>query len=609
MGECGKRRESSVAGHSGKFIKFSEIPAIAGGRPVLPSLYGRMRCLRVKRSPMKTTAIVWSIAGFFPIALAAGESVVKPTFESVSLFKNGLAVVRATFPVSGPGSYRWDKVPRAIHGSFWIESDGEVSVLSTQRMVDLTEETEAPTGVMQRDLAGKEVMVTLKTSTATPGASFSGKVWEIPPQAPSRTWDVEYSSLSSPSYSWYYRQSAATSPPPPPSTGGFLVLDDASGLRRHIDQASILSVESKGPFGPATRKVERPVLLFDVKKSPTQGGLVRVSWLTKGLAWMPAYQVDLTDPAKLRLRQSAVVRNESDELADTEIQLISGFPNVRFGAVDSPLWPGTALATFFQQINQSLSAGNPFLSNGIASQQMVYSNHASPNSTMPVADLIERGEASDDIHYESIGRHSLKPGDSLSVDVAAESAAYERVVEWVVTDGRDSDGRYQRNNQTPRDDMPWDAVRFTNPFKFPMTTAAAMITEAGKFRGQSQSEWVNPGQRACLRITRALSVQTEASEIEEEGQREIVWIAGNDYQRTRVKGTLKVRNFRGKNLTMTIRQEFSGKMLEADQNPEAKLRTEGISSVNPRRQLDWTIQLPAGQEKELTYRYEVLVDR
>ena len=116
-------------------------------------------------------------------------------------------------------------------------------------------------------------------------------------------------------------------------------------------------------------------------------------------------------------------------------------------------------------------------------------------------------------------------------------------------------------------------------------------------------------QAACLRITRALSVQTESSEIEEEGQREIVWIAGNDYQRTRVKGTLKAHNFRGQDVTMTIRREFSGKMLEADEKPESKLRSEGVTSVNPRRQLDWTIQLPAGQEKELTYRYEVLVDR
>ena len=60
---------------------------------------------------------------------------------------------------------------------------------------------------------------------------------------------------------------------------------------------------------------------------------------------------------------------------------------------------------------------------------------------------------------------------------------------------------------------------------------------------------------------------------------------------------------------VTIRAEFSGELLEADGDPEKSLRTEGVTSVNPRRQLDWTIKLPAGEEKELTYRYEVLVDR
>jgi hypothetical protein len=156
--------------------------------------------------------------------------------------------------------------------------------------------------------------------------------------------------------------------------------------------------------------------------------------------------------------------------------------------------------------------------------------------------------------------------------------------------------------------MAWDAVRFSNPFKFPMTTAAALVTENGKFRGQNKTEWVNPGQRACLRITRALSVQTESSEIEEEGKREIVFIGGNDYRRTIVKGRLVARNYRGKEITVTIRREFSGKLIEADANPESKLRAQGVFSVNPRRQLDWTIQIPAGGEKELTYRYEVLVD-
>ena len=198
----------------------------------------------------------------------------------------------------------------------------------------------------------------------------------------------------------------------------------------------------------------------------------------------------------------------------------------------------------------------------------------------------------------------------MSLDIASAQAGYERVVDWTVADPRDPRGRYQRVGENrSEDNEPWDALRFANPFKFPMTTAAAVVMEEGRFRGQSLSQWVNPGQTTCLRITRALSVRAESSEVEEEGQREIVWIGGNDYQRTRVKGRLILHNYRGKEVTMNIRCEFSGKMLEADENPKATLRTEGVSSVNPRRELQWDIKIPAGGEKELTYRYEVLVDR
>jgi len=556
---------------------------------------------------MKATTLLLCLSGFTSLPVAAGEAMVKPVIESVGLFKNGLAVVRATFPIDGAGSYCWDRVPHVIHGTFWVESDGEVAVQSTTRRIEETDDSGAPSGVLQYDLAGKEVTITLRHKDSPQDPRITGTVWAVPPRAGKRLWDTNYASLN-PSARSYYWSSQVQMPQPAPaaSTGNFLVLHDETGARRYIDLSGIASVEAKGPFGTVKRMVEKPVLVFDVRKAPAKGGVVRVSWLTKGLAWMPSYQVDLSDAKNLRIRQNAVVRNESDDLANTEIQLISGFPSVRFGAVDSPLWQGTGLAAFFQQINQSATGAT---SANVLSQQAVYSNSGSTNNAAAMPELTEQGEASNDIHYESIGSHTLKSGDSLALDIASATSAYERVVEWVVPDGRDASGRYPRGNNEVRDEMPWDAVRFANPFKFPMTTAAALVTEDGKFRGQNQTEWVNPGQRACLRITRALSVQTESSEIEEEGQREIVWIAGNDYQRTRVKGRLVVRNFRGKDVTMTIRREFSGKLIEADAKPESKLRAEGVYSVNPRRQLDWTIQLPAGEEKELTYRYEVLVDR
>lgn len=554
---------------------------------------------------MKTISALLCVS---TLCLAAEEVAVKPEIESVGLFKNGIAVVRATFPINGTGLYRWNHVPQVIHGTFWIESDGEVAVQSTVRSIEETDEIGSPTGNLQVDLAGKEVSIALRQNVAPLSStlpSIDGIVWAVPPRPSIRHWDTNYASLnpSSSSYYWWNRANPQQQAPVA-QTGNFLILDDPTGTRRYIDMSSIASVVAKGPFGATKRMVDKPVLLFDVRKAPSSGGVVRVSWLTKGMAWMPSYMVDLSDAKKLRIRQNAVVRNESGDLSDTEIQLISGFPSVEFGSVDSPLWQGTALASFFQQINQSAHGSS---NRNVLSQQAVYSNTIS-SAPMPMPDLKELGEASNDIHYESIGKHSLKSGDSLSLDTASATSSYERVVEWVVPDGRDQYGRYQRNNELLAEEMAWDAVRFANPFKFPMTTAAALVTENGQFRGQNKTEWVNPGQRACLRITRALSVQTEASEVEEEGKREIVMIGGNDYRRTIVKGTLVARNYRGSEITMTIRREFSGKLIEAEANPESKLRAQGVFSVNPRRQLDWTIKIPANGEKQLTYRYEVLVD-
>lgn len=546
---------------------------------------------------------------FASSSLAFGEKTVTPTIDSVGMFKNGLAVVRASFPINGPGEYCWEKVPNVVHGSLWVESDGKVVIQSTTRMVEETDEAERPGGSLQKDLAGKDITVSFRSLET--GGTVTGTVWDIPPISATKAWDTDYSALNPTSGSYYWQRNrfmGNNNPPVQPTTGSFLVVTQEDGTRSYINQSNITSLQVKGPFKPATRTVEKPVLLFEVGEVPESGGTVSITYLTKGLAWMPSYRIDLTDPAKLRIRHSAVIRNEMGDFDDTELQLISGYPNVRFGSVDSPLWPGTSLSTFFQQVNQSGSTGSGLniLSNAIT-QQTVYMNNPSRSDGSALPNVAEAGNVSDDIHYEGIGKRSMKAGDTLSLDVMEDGADYQRVVEWIVPDARDERGRY--DNNIPTGGEAWDAVRFLNPFKAPMTTAATTITEKGKFRGQGQSGWVNPGQQTCIQITRALSIRTRSTETEEEGERKIVYIGGNDYQRTTVKGRLTVRNFRSKDAVITIRREFSGELLEADGDPAKSLRLEGAASVNPRRQLDWTITLPAGEERELTYRYELLVDR
>ncbi|MEK7952841.1 hypothetical protein [Luteolibacter soli] len=537
--------------------------------------------------------LVPSIALLFACALHAAEELpVVPRIESVGLFKNGVAVVRASFEAKQAGSYRWEDLPRSIHGSFWVESDGVVSVRATTRMV--AEPAAGPTGQLQRDLAGQTLTVRLKKgSEGGESPVISGKVWTLPEQPAKKTWD---SAFSSPPNPWLSVTQGARMELPV-STGNFLVLEGERG-RQFVDLGSIASFSVDGEETPATRKVEKPVMVFEVAEPPKDGGRVRISYLARGLAWAPSYRLDLKEGGKLAIRRSAVVRNELIVLQDTEVQLISGFPNIEFAHVDSALWGGATLAAFFQQLGQPAGSGV-----GAASQQLVMYNSMAPTAAATLPDFQEKG-AGDDLYYESVGKRSLEPGDSLSLELPAAETKCERVVEWVVTDPRDGRGHYLSRSEKEGNE-PWDALKFTNPFDFPLTTTPVVITEAGRFRGQSLSQWVNPGQSTCLRVTKALSLQTRSTEMEEEGQREVVWVGGNDYRRTKVKGTLELHNFRNKEVTLDIRAGFSGEMLESEGKPVTRLRTEGVTSVNPQRELAWTIKLAAGEEKTVTYRYSV----
>ncbi len=118
----------------------------------------------------------------------------------------------------------------------------------------------------------------------------------------------------------------------------------------------------------------------------------------------------------------------------------------------------------------------------------------------------------------------------------------------------------------------------------------------------------NPGQRSCLHITKALSVQADHTEIEEAGKRETeVWIGGRRFYRATVKAEARVRNYRSAPLTLLIKAQFSGELIEADEKPADTLRREGVFSVNPQHELEWKLTLAGDSEKKVTYRYTVLV--
>lgn len=547
---------------------------------------------------MRQLTLIPLLALVFTSPASADETPAKSQIASVSLFKNGLAVVRRTVSLPGPGSYRLDDVPEPVHGTWWIESPARIETRVTTR------EIESPIDVgagpdFQTDLVGRNVTIYFRDGTIP---STTGRVAQLAPADPSR-WDRTY---QQPQYyygGWY----GGYNNPQPSLPSRFLILDTDAG-RIFVDPSMIAYLQANQPA--ETIKRRRDVLVLEASSIPKGPVTISISYLAKGIAWAPSYRVDLADSSSLSIEQSAVIKNELEGLKDAEIKLITGFPSIQFAHVTSPLSLRTTWAGFFGQLNQRFQDGSASMVN-VQQQARMYEGSGSPPTGIDLAGLAA-GEGVD-LHEQSVGKRSLAEGDSLSLTVADARAEYERVVEWLIPDTRTANGQYindyeRQQNPDKYDDAPWDAVRFRNPFQFPMTTAAAMIVSGERFVGQRMATWTNPGESITLRITKALSVRTRSAEQEEPGERNIVYIGGNDFRKTTVKGELVLTNFRKTPVTICVRRQFSGDLLAADDSPTTTLREEGVYSVNRRNELNWTITLQPAQEKTITYRYSVLVD-
>ena len=507
----------------------------------------------------------------------AQEPLAKSKIVAAGLFKNGLAVIKREVVLPGPGTYRLEDLPEPVHGTWWIESGAAVETTVKTREVD------GPAGAnvhFQDDLAGRKVTVHFRDGKPEP---VTGVVVKFPKAKDDRT-GLEEAAV-----------------PVAREASRFLVLQTAKA-RLFIDPAQIAILEAEGLDEPPVRKERWPVLVLSAPKAQ-KDDKVMITYVTHGLAWAPSYRVDMTDPKSLAVELSAIVKNELTNLDDAELRLISGFPSVQFAHVRSPLSPLQSWASFFQQLQSGPGRQSELLTQQVLANSITFNRPAFGLD----AGATPMGEGVD-LHFQPIGKRTLAKGEALSLMIAKEKAAYERIVEWLIHDNRDEHGRYRaREKET---DEAWDALRFKNPFPFPMTTGPAMVTAQGQFNGQRTSYYVNAGEETMLRITKALSVRTRHTEQEvvgKNGERDFVYVGGNRYQKSTVAAELLVANHRKEDIKIILRRRFSGELATAEGQPQSSLREEGVYSVNKRNELVWVLTLKGGAERKLTYRYTILV--
>ena len=568
---------------------------------------------RIRKSFILAVAAVLSFAGYAFSDEPGTEA--KMELKQVSLFKNGLGffVWEATIPDKSKSFY---VVPPAAasHGTFWVSYPPKVDVESV--VVKEAEGKELVEAVSIIDLLKANIGGRVRiypSSYAKDEVFVEGKLIRLTespkieppnPYAPGRVEGADYRG-------GYY------------GVRNVAVLGELSTGEEQaaINVDSILRINFLGaePQTKYEKKKTGQVRLDILLKKAAGGQKVTVSCLAKGATWAPSYMIDITEPNKARLAAKAEVMDEVCDLNGVDVKFVTGFPNLQFADVISPMAMKENLAQFLQSLIKGQSERGQALgvtSNAMVQRQVIAYDReevAGNLSVMPAYGATEMGKVAVDLFLYPVEKVRLAKGEVGYFPLFTESVPYKHIYRWEIPDYVKPEGDYyydqSRQQREPEQQEVWHCVRLDNVMKMPWTTAPAEIVKDGVILGQDMLNYTPVKDRGTVKITRAVNIKAEQVELEKDRKRDAARWYNFNWDLVTVEGKLSVTNFQDKPITLEVTKMLAGEV--KGMQPEAKLEkpAKALRAVNANNKLTWTIELGAGEQKEIGYTYEVYVRR
>jgi hypothetical protein len=527
----------------------------------------------------------------------------KMELKQVSLFKNGLGffVWEVTIPEKAKSFYI---VPDAAasHGTFWVSYPPKVDVENVvAKEVEGKEQVEATTIIdLLKGNIGKNVKVYFSDKQDVAVEVKLLKVTEEPQKSPPNPYNPGI--FISGEYPGYYGIRNMV----------FLGTDEGQ-IAVSADRIVRVDFKDKEPAAKYEKKTSQMRLDISLKKA-AGGQKITVSCLAKGATWAPSYMVDITEPNKARLAAKAEVMDEVCDLDGVDVKLVTGFPNLQFADIASPIAMKENLAQFLQSLIRGQSErGRADVTSNVMRQSMAVAGDMAERRfglLMPEYGAAEIGKTAEDLFLYPVEKVRLAKGEVGYFPLFTETVPYKHIYRWEIPNYVNQEGGYYdqgRQQREPEQQEVWHCIRLDNVMKLPWTTAPAEIVKDGVILGQDTLNYTPVKEKGTAKITRAMNVKAEQIELEKDRKRNAAQWYNTNWDLVAVEGKLSVTNYQDKPITLEVTKSLSGEVKAMQ--PEAKLEklAKSLRMVNANIRLTWTIELAAGEQKEIEYTYEVYV--
>ena len=552
----------------------------------------------------------------------------------LQLFKNGFGfVTREIAPRDWKDPLVLKPAITPRHGTLWFDP-AETVIRRTTRERTVVETAAAkkndapgyqPNWANLTDaFAWQQVTVKTKDGIKHTGTVIGNLQPQEPDEADQPTYEItdSLSAYRSSSSTRVYRpESSYAIPVKSPFGQVFITLKTDDGYLT-IRQEDVVAVKAEkfadgkgaNPAGAKKTKTTEEVQVVEAPKNHL--GPVRMRYLSQDITWSPFYRVNLKDDGKLTIDASATVMNNLENFEDTEVEFISGFPNMVFASSLSALSKGMSFQNF---LNNLANPNEPFYLRSSAGRSGVMSQSVMSNSAVYYDDDMDEEEEYSqkpslwtasgmyDMQYKSAGKLTMRKGDVLQLPIASAPAEYELVTTWTAPlEKRFSFG------EASGDTTLWNCVRFRNPFNFALTSAPYEIEQDGNVLGQSTGTWFGANQPATVKITKSMGVtatmaQTESGNLDRY-YTEAKWNNSYKFHYPDVTAQIVLTNHGTKPAKVVFDSVFYGELIEAEGDPKkAQLLTDNRTR-NPKNKLTWEVVVPASGQTTINYTYKVILD-
>lgn len=528
---------------------------------------------------------------------------------AVAAFKNGLAfVVRQGDVRLESGEGRISPIPTPTLGTLWLAPND--LGMSLDEVVAYRYKVSGQRGLMSLAgillaNAGKTVTVVYEQKQIT-GEIVGFRESEMPPP------DPQPIPFPSPGGNQVY----INPPVPRPAPEVLLLKTDGKLLALHVSMITQAFLPSDTTL-QEKQEEERKALRFKIKGAGSRASLT-MGYLEHGLGWTPSYLISLQDDKTAQITMQAVVVDDAEDLKNADVFFVVGVPNFVYANTPSPMALQQSLMDFMRDETDRDRRLNARYSNAIAGQLAVSGDEGmvsggQPSFSTAVAEL--SGAPEEDLFLYSRPGVTLARGERATYNVFSGSVNYEHIYEWEVQDQPRVDGFgniIQPNYNPTSPDVTnvnhiWHSIRLKNSSKFPWTSAPAMVISGTKPVSQDTLPYTSKSANSNLKITIATDLRSSHEERESARQRNIEHRRGYNYDLVSVEGTLKVKNFKSKDVKLSIGKTLRGDVESLSDEGKAVKLGEAIQTDNPISRLTWEITLKAGEERTITYRYKVWV--